>query len=131
MSDFQILKRNARRSILAAGLVLAASLTATAALAQTAPLSYAVPDSSAWSAVLKDARKAPSGRTKATVERKKSAPAQRQAKVRPAKTDEKSAAREAFASAPPKEPVGAADVRIVSPDEYNELDQMARTPQAQ
>jgi hypothetical protein len=84
-----------------------------------------VPDSSAWSDVLKNNRKAPASQKKATVERQKSAPAPRQAKARPAKTDAKAEAREAFASAPPKQQVKAADVRVVSPDELNEIDQMA------
>jgi hypothetical protein len=110
-------------------MVLAVTLSASAALAQTAPLSYAVPDSGAWSDILKNDRKASTGRAKATAERKKSAPAQRQAKARPAKTNSKAEAREAFASAPPKRQVNAADVRIVSPDEFNEIDQMAGAPQ--
>lgn len=129
MTDFPVSKRSIPHG-LAAGIVLAASLAATSALAQTAPLSYAVPDSSAWSDVLKNNRKAPASQKKTTVERQKSASAPRQTKARAHKTDTKAEAREAFASAPPQKPVRAEDVRIVSPDELNEIDQMAgATPQ--
>jgi hypothetical protein len=125
MTDLQVSKRSNRHG-LAAGIVLAALLAAPAALAQNAPLSYAVPDSSAWSDILKSDRKAQTSRPKAKVERKSAVP-QRQAKSRPTKADGQSAAREAFASAPPQKPVGAADVRVVAPDELNEIDQMAGT----
>jgi hypothetical protein len=127
MTHFQISQRNARRTLVA-GMVLAVTLSASAALAQTVPLSYAVPDSGAWSDILKNNGKAPA-RSKAATERKK--PAQRQAKARPSTSSEKKAAREAFAMQPPKTPGRSADVRIVAPDEFNEIDQMAATPQAQ
>lgn len=106
---------------LAAVAVLALPLTATAAFAQTAPLSYAVPDAGAWSDVLKNSSKSSASPAR-KAERKKAAPAQRQAKARPAKSE----AREAFASEPPKQKVSTTDVKVVSPDELNEIDQQAQ-----
>jgi hypothetical protein len=121
MPRFAFVTRSHVTRSFAAGMVLAGSLAATAALAQTAPLSYAVPDSTAWSDILKN--KAPMGRTKATVERKKRATAQRQAKARPAaRTAAKTVAADEVS-----ELDQAADVRIVAPDELNEIDRMAGT----
>jgi hypothetical protein len=118
MPSFAFVTRSHVTRSFAAGMVLAGSLAATAALAQTAPLSYAVPDSTAWSDILKN--KAPMGRAKA-VERKKPATAQRQAKARPAaRTAAKTVAADEV-----NELDRAADVRVVAPDELNEIDRMA------
>jgi hypothetical protein len=129
MSELKVSKRNTRRGLMA-GLVLAASLSASAALAQTAPLSYAVPDSTAWSDILKNDPKAQMGRTKATIERKKSTALARQAQAKARPTAKQKTAK-TVAPDEVNELDRAADVQVVAPDELNEIDRQASSPQAQ
>ena len=129
MPDVPLLTRRLMTRTVAAGMVLAASLAASAALAETAPLSYAVPDSSAWSDILKNNRKAPTGRSKATTERHKPDAARRQAKARP---PARASAAKTVAAEEVSELDRAADIRVVAPDEFNEIDRLAgAAPQAQ